>query len=97
MEKFLERLQELKNKDMTYKQLAKEIGIPNSTIYSWSNKSNMPKINNIIKLSNYFKCSIEYLIGRTDDNSELQAKDCLPFSEQLLKILNSKNLKKTPS
>ena len=49
----------------------------------------------MLLLSNYFKCSIEYLIGRSEDNSILQPKNSLPFHEQLTNILNSRGLKTT--
>ena len=68
---------------MTYEELATELDINKSTIYSWTSKHNMPKLNNIITISNYFKCSIEYLLGRTDNMEELPVKDCLPFHIQL--------------
>ena len=95
MDKFLKRLYELKTDNITFEELSIELGINKSTIYSWTSKSNMPKLNNIIAISNYFKCSIEYLLGRTDNLDELPAKDCPPFYIQLEKILTSKNLKKT--
>ncbi|MBQ8615589.1 MAG: helix-turn-helix transcriptional regulator [Clostridia bacterium] len=95
MDKFLERLAELKDKEMTYEQLAIEVGISDSTMYSWTSRANMPKLDNMILLSNYFKCSIEYLIGRSEDNSELQPKECPPFHLRLISILDSRGLKKT--
>lgn len=41
------------------------IGIPNGTIGNCKRKPpQKPGINNIIKIANYFNCSIDYLIGR---------------------------------
>lgn len=95
MDKFLQRVNELKDKDMTYEELGRQIHINKSTIYSWTSKQNMPKLDNMIILSNYFKCSIEYLLGRIDNLEEIPPKECPPFHEKLLSVLESKGLKKT--
>lgn len=96
MDKFLGRLKELLvEKGINYLELAKETNIGESTVYAWTSKYNMPKLNNMILLSNYFKCSIEYLIGRSEDNKELQPKVCPPFHERLINILKARGLKKT--
>ncbi len=96
MDKFLERLEELINeKGITYEQLAINTGIGLSAVYAWTGKRNMPKLDKLFIISNYFKCSIEYLLGRTDDNTELPPKEYKPFDGQLLKILKSKGLKRS--
>ena len=93
MNKFLERLKELiKENEISYEELAIQTNIGTPAMYAWSGNYNMPKLNNIILLSNYFKCSIEYLIGRSDDNSELPPKECLPFHIQLENILKQRKL-----
>ncbi len=66
-----------------------------STVYTWINGTSTPKIDVIIKLSNLFNCSVEYLIGRSNDASCLPPKDCPPFFIQLNSFLESKNLKYT--
>lgn len=43
-------------------RIEKECGLGNGSIMKWENSS--PKIDNIIKLANYFDVSIDYLLGR---------------------------------
>ena len=96
MNKFIERLNELlSERGLNYLDLAKETHLGESTVYSWTSGYNMPKIDKMIILSNYFKCSIEYLLGRTDFWEEVTPKACPPFNESLITILTSRGLKKT--
>ena len=96
MNKFLERLNELaQERKLTIEQLAHELNMSSSTLYTWTSRSSMPKLNIMILLSNYFRCSIEYLLGRTDNCDEIPPKDCPPFHERLLNILESQGLSKT--
>lgn len=45
--------------------VAKEIGVSNSVCTKWKNGS-IPNGETLLKLSNYFNVSIDYLLGRTD-------------------------------
>lgn len=57
--------------------LCKQRGISKTTAYNQSNvgkdfssnikKGNVPSSDKIIALANYFDCSVDYLLGRTDD------------------------------
>ena len=46
--------------------LAREIGVTKQTISNYETGKRIPCISELIKLSNYFEVSIDYLIGRTD-------------------------------
>ncbi len=63
-------------------------------VYSWLNQGVIPKIDNVIKLSNLFQCSIEYLLGRSENNDFLPAKQVPPLDEAINKALTKKNLSK---
>ncbi|RBP89354.1 transcriptional regulator with XRE-family HTH domain [Cytobacillus firmus] len=45
-------------------KLEEKIGLSKNTLYSW--KKNTPKGSNLIKVSDYFDVSTDYLLGRTD-------------------------------
>lgn len=64
---FLERLKSLlfKEKIKIY-SLQEKCGISNSMASKWQ-KGKIPKLETLIALANYFDCSIDYLIGRTDN------------------------------
>lgn len=64
LNKFLARYKELKNNKPDY-YIAKKAGFSNSVIYNWKYGRN-PSLIVLVKLSEYFNCSLDYLIGRKD-------------------------------
>lgn len=46
--------------------VAKKIGVSNATCTKWKGGS-IPNGETLVKLSEYFKCSIDYLLGKTDN------------------------------
>ena len=65
---FLERYQALKaEKNLTDYAITQKLHITTSYTTNWKNKKYIPSIINLIQLSEYFKVSIDYLLGRTDD------------------------------
>ncbi|MEG1528560.1 MAG: helix-turn-helix transcriptional regulator [Clostridia bacterium] len=64
---FAERLTELmQEQNLNNSSLEKASGCPNTTISAWLTKNVYPKPFNLIRLSNFFNCSIDYLLGLTD-------------------------------
>ncbi len=67
---FLNRYQILKSeKNLTDYAIAQKLHITTSYTTNWKNKKYMPSIVNLIELSEIFKVSIDYLLGRTDDRT----------------------------
>lgn len=65
IEKFAERLKELiGNKSVS--QVAKEVGIPQQTISRYLLCQREIKLENLVKLANYFNEDLDYLTGRKD-------------------------------
>lgn len=65
---FSERLRELRaEKDVTQIELAKKTGLSNGCIAMLEINKREPTGNTLIALSNFFECSIDYLLGREDD------------------------------
>ena len=56
----------VKDKNLTFYKLSKIIGVHKNTIYNWKNGVN-PSCLTLIKLSEYFGVSVDYLVGRTDN------------------------------
>ncbi len=68
---FLERYQALKvENNLTDYAIAQKLHITTSYTTNWKNKKYMPSIINLIELSETFKVSIDYLLGRTDDRKK---------------------------
>ena len=68
MSTFGERLKELRQeKNMFATQLAKILEVESATISNWEKDIRTPKKDMLIKIADYFDCSLDYLVGRTDN------------------------------
>lgn len=54
----------LNDKDMTRYKLSKKLEISLNRIDDWYHGKSIPSLDNAIKLKNYFKCSLDELLGR---------------------------------
>ena len=72
---FLERLTELMNIKCDGKQvvLAERTGIAQGTISCYFTRGSMPSADQLIRLANFFNCSVDYLLGREDDFGFIQS------------------------
>ena len=68
--------------------LAQATGIDSSTILTLLRGDGLPYVDTLVKLADYFRCSIDYLLGLTDQLSEEEFKQRPPFPEQLTFLLN---------
>ena len=57
-------------KNKTQTQMAKELNIRQNLISKWESEFIEPNIANLIMLSNYFKVSIDYLVGIEDETGK---------------------------
>lgn len=53
-------------------QVARDVGIRQSTVSMWKKQGTTPKYETSKKLADYFGVSVDYLIGKTDDPYGLQ-------------------------
>ena len=56
----------LKENDLTRSKFATLSGIPYSTIVGWTSLGRLPDFVALIKIADFFHCSIDYLCGRRD-------------------------------
>lgn len=67
MKIFGERLKELrKDKKLTQSELAKQLEVSGNTIYSWENDKQEPSMSTLLKLSEIFEVSLDFLFGKSD-------------------------------
>ena len=67
MKVFAQRLRELRlEKNLTMKQLAKEINATDAAVSNWENEINEPKISYLVSLAQFFNVSADYLLGLDD-------------------------------
>lgn len=52
---------------MTARELADEVGVSESTITAWESDKREPSISYLVNLSRTFGCSIDYLLGLSDE------------------------------
>ena len=64
---FYERLKDLmQEKGLNNSQLAEKTGIPRTTINGRTLKQNKPQADVLCVLADFFKVSVDYLLGRED-------------------------------
>lgn len=54
------------SENITQSELARETGIKQQSISRWERNERLPNILDLVKLANYYKVSIDELIGRVD-------------------------------
>ena len=67
MKMFAQRLRELRQeKNLSMKQLAKELDTTDAAISNWENEINEPKISYLVSIAQFFKVSTDFLLGLED-------------------------------
>ena len=67
MKVFAERLLELrKERKISQARLAKDLDVSYSIICYWETDRSEPTAPNLVKLSDYFSVSVDYLLGKKD-------------------------------
>lgn len=57
----------LEEKELNRKQFAEQSGIPYTTVIGWTNLNRLPDYNALIRIADFFHCSLDYLTGRQDE------------------------------
>lgn len=92
MNEFQERLQELLiQNDLSRLSLSKKLSISSTTINDYFNKSLYPQIDIALKMANYFNCSLDFLLGLSDEYQN-NIKNDKSFIETFDELKNSKNI-----
>lgn len=52
---------------VTCYQIGKALGIETTSFSAWKRKGSIPSLENLDLLADYFDCSIDFLLGRTDN------------------------------
>ncbi len=86
----VKNLKALRNKKgISQQQLSDVIGVTQQSINKYENHSVEPDISTLIKIADYFETTIDYLVGRLDENG--QAPETITDDEKML-IYNFRKL-----
>lgn len=82
------RLKELREeRGFTQSEVAQAIGGTQSNLAKWEKETVQPSAEFIIKLSNFFNVSTDYLLGRTDDLGAPVPGDTPQYSAEEQKLI----------
>lgn len=82
----------LEENGLNRKQFAEKSGIPYTTVMGWTNLGRLPDYMALIKIADYFQCSVDFLVGRQDEpgyNSAYVTYN--PIEQTLLKKFRNLN------
>lgn len=84
---FSKRLRRLRlDKDFRCTDVAQGTGLSHTAILGYEDGSQLPKMDSLIKLADFFNVSIDYLTGRTDLRRLPKEYDILMLENKLLDI-----------
>lgn len=79
------RIKELrKEKNLTQSELANLLATTTANISGWETDKWQPDIYNLIKMSDIFECTIDYLVGREFESGAVYFQTSLTEDEKLL-------------
>jgi len=88
MATFSERISDLMlEKEIKSHELATIVGVDTTSVNSWKRGKFQMFLSNAIKLADFFECSLDYLVGRSDDVNEVSAKQCSPFYSRFIAVV----------
>ncbi len=64
-----------KSHKLTQIQIADMLGVTQQTVFAWEHGKAQPLMENAIKLSSIYNVSIDYLLGREDENKKQPTVD----------------------
>ena len=82
---FLEIFNELlEEHELNRKQFSEKSGIPYTTVIGWTKLNRLPDYTALIKIADFFNCSIDYLAGRQNDYDCIYSSVKVSHTEQTL-------------
>lgn len=82
---FVERFKTLLEKnDVTAYKVAKETNISQGLMREYQKGIKTPSSQNIIKIADYFGCSVDYLLGRTDSPTAINSHNTVNGSNNII-------------
>ena len=90
---FVERLNELmQEQNLTNFSLSKKLECQDDIIQNWREGKYYPSLKNLISLSAYFNCSIDFILGLTDKENYKTGKENITFVQRYKECREKLNL-----
>lgn len=70
--------------NMTVTEFAKKLGCKEYCVIRWLKGINVPSLEYVIMVADYLKCSVDYVLGLTDNNSYNPYYKQVTFAERFL-------------
>mgnify|MGYP005806916605 FL=1 len=86
------RLKELREeRHLTQSEVAQQIQTSQTNIGRWENELNEPTASFLVRLADFFNCSVDYLLGREDDfgNVVVQTEKPAPLPQDEQDLLET--------
>lgn len=84
-----ERLREMREKyNISQEAVAERLGITSSSVSSYERGERTPSLPIILKLSYIYNCSVDYLLGKNNDDNTHVYIDVTELSEKKRKAVN---------
>ena len=81
---FAERLRkQRKENHLTQADLAAKIGVSKAAVAMWEKGTRMPDSSRLVRIADLFDKRLDYMMGRTDDESSLTDEDTKPQKWEL--------------
>ena len=79
-------------KGIDNKTFADALGVSGSTVGRWRNNTKYMRLTQIVKIAEYFDCSIEFLVGKTENILDFQPNPCPSFYPHFRKLLEARGI-----
>ena len=80
------------DKNVTSQKLASDLNVTVGTINRWKGDRSGIKLTDLIKLCKYFGCSLDYLVGKTEQDIKPSKFELENFGVQVRKVMKSKGI-----
>ena len=78
--------------NLNSKMLANKIGVSQATVCTWRNNEHGIQLSNLLLLCQLFGCSLDYLVGRTENDTKLSKFNVENFGKRVREVMKSKDI-----
>lgn len=91
--KISERLTELMSeKGISNVELAKVLGVTSCSVGRWKRGVANMRLAQFIMIADYFNCSLDFLVGRSENEIDFVPNECPPFYRHFKKLIADKGI-----